>query len=1032
MSNHGSPAVILRLRLVLILLLTTALAGAVQAQPAEEVVRAFYERWSRGDTVGAVALWSYARRDHATKLLADVGCVTFDALGIGAPEKTGGSGARVLVDGIVSRLHAGTRWRTYSDPHRAIVTLEQHGQSWWITDWRLREEALVSALAKATTKAERSTLLAESLDLQTPELGAQLCRRAVEGNNKGEFQLTRDLIGVAVELGVQLRDKRVQAEALSVTSVLYRWGHQQDYPRSLTLAREAASAAIDASDPDVLARALQRLGRTQFVMGAETSDALEQALDLAGDLVDVTPAALAATDLARMQEKRRNYRLALAYGTEALSLAERANNASAIINASMILGGLNSGQHDPRLAALHFERALAVAQSEGYASSIDDAIISLGYCALKAGDIATARKWSDQAFKFDDPGKYVLRAWLAVQERRYADAERDFREGYACSLNDNNSRANSMADMAMLKLDMGEIPEASRWLDRADSLLADSTQDDPGLRYLSMTLRARISLALGAVDEAVLTLRDAVETGETMARFVGNGVGQQAGGFIGLDYAYRELIDALVGRGSYLEAFQYSERMRVRLLRGFLTGKRLALRNQFSPEERTRHSSLIERVQSLNENVMALREGSQEWMAVQKQLDRARLELEDFESRVGTAKETETIASISNETFRPPRVAHGNVVLSYVVSDRHTIIFAIDSDPGGRPRIRATRVRIAEKKLTTRVDSLVKALEQRSLRYDREALDLYQSLVEPVAPFLRGRLAVTIVPDGPLWNVPFHALKRTDGTYLVERMAVSYAPAVGFRDATRFAARAPSDSPTEDLVAFADPTLPAASRKAFPPLPDADREVREIASLYPKWRTKVRTGEAARESFLRQEGGHSRILHFATHAMADLNAPLFSAVLLAPGGGDDGLLEVREIMNLRLNADLAALSACETGRGPVLLSEGRISLSWAFMLAGCASTIVSQWKADSASTASLMIEFHRQLVAGASIAEALRRAQRVLIGSEHRWQPYYWAAFIAMGRADEILYPRHPGWSTQSGSSSKARANLRARRNPVH
>jgi CHAT domain-containing protein len=989
--------------------------------------------------VGAVAFWSYARRDHATKLLAEVGCVTYDALGIGAPEKTDESGARVLVDGIVTRLHAGTRWRTYSDPHRAIVTLEQHGQSWLITDWRLREEALVSALAKATTDAERNTLLAASVDLQTPELGALLCRRAVEGINKGELPLTRDLLHVAEELGARLRDKRVQATALSVASILPRTPPLRDHPKSLALAREAVSAAIDASDPDVLARALQRLGRTQFVMGAETSPELEQVLELSSDLGDVTPAALAATDLARMQEKRRNYRVALAYGTEALSLAEHTGNASAIINASMIVGGLYNAQAEPRLAAPHFTRALAVARAEGYASSEEDAAISLGYSALTSGDVLAAKKWAAKSFALNRDGDaYGLRSMIAIVEGRSADADRDLREEFACSLGGNASghdptwSSGIAAEIASVQLDRGEISEASRWLDRSDALMPDGTNDDANRGFGNMILRARISLALGAIDEGVLTLQDAVETGETLARLVGNGLGQQTGGLWDLDYAYRVLIDALVGRGSYLEAFQYSERMRARFLREFLTGKRLDLRTQYSPEERTLHSRLIEQVQSLNQSGMTLRERSQEWMAVQKQLDRARLELEDFESRVGTAKETETIASISNEAFRLPRVAQGNVVLSYVVSERHTIIFAIDSDPAGRPRIRATRVRIAEKKLTQRVNSLVKALEQRSLRYDGEASDLYKSLVEPVAPFLRGRLAVTIVPDDALWNVPFHALKSAQGTYLIERMAVSYAPAVGFLDKTRFAARAPSDSPTEDLVAFADPTTPAAaSRRAFPPLPDADREVREIASLYPKWRTKVRTGEAARESFLRQDGGHSRILHFATHATADLNAPLFSAVLLAPGGGEDGLLEVREIMNLRLNADLAVLSACETGRGPVLLSEGRISLSWAFMLAGCASTIVSQWKADSASTASLMIEFHRQLVAGASIAEALRRAQRVLIGSEHRWQPYYWAAFIAMGRADETLYPHHPGWSPQSGASSKARANFRAKRNPV-
>src|SRR5262249_56795112 len=104
------------------------------------------------------------------------------------------------------------------------------------------------------------------------------------------------------------------------------------------------------------------------------------------------------------------------------------------------------------------------------------------------------------------------------------------------------------------------------------------------------------------------------------------------------------------------------------------------------------------------------------------------------------------------------------------------------------------------------------------------------------------------------------------------------------------------------------------------PLPETEAQVREIARLYDARATSVRVGAGARESWLKAEAPRYRILHLATHGLLDGNSPLYSELVLAaptPGERDDGLLEAREILDLDLGADLAVLSACETGRGRV-------------------------------------------------------------------------------------------------------------------
>ena len=98
-----------------------------------------------------------------------------------------------------------------------------------------------------------------------------------------------------------------------------------------------------------------------------------------------------------------------------------------------------------------------------------------------------------------------------------------------------------------------------------------------------------------------------------------------------------------------------------------------------------------------------------------------------------------------------------------------------------------------------------------------------------------------------------------------------------------------------------------------------------------------------------------------------------------------------------MHADLAVLSACETGRGRPGAGEGVIGLSWAFFVAGCPTTVVSQWKVESASTTELMLAFHRNLRSGRSKALALQAAALKLLRESRYRHPFYWAGFVVVG-----------------------------------
>jgi CHAT domain-containing protein len=100
---------------------------------------------------------------------------------------------------------------------------------------------------------------------------------------------------------------------------------------------------------------------------------------------------------------------------------------------------------------------------------------------------------------------------------------------------------------------------------------------------------------------------------------------------------------------------------------------------------------------------------------------------------------------------------------------------------------------------------------------------------------------------------------------------------------------------------------------------------------------------------------------------------------------------------MHLHARMAVLAACDTGRGAAGPGEGVIGISWAFLMAGCPTTVVTQWKASSTAASILMVDFHRHLRNGAGKAGALRLAQVSMLHNHTLRHPFYWASFVMVG-----------------------------------
>jgi CHAT domain-containing protein len=325
---------------------------------------------------------------------------------------------------------------------------------------------------------------------------------------------------------------------------------------------------------------------------------------------------------------------------------------------------------------------------------------------------------------------------------------------------------------------------------------------------------------------------------------------------------------------------------------------------------------------------------------------------------------------------------------------------------------------IKRKDLFDRAENFRRRLASRDLSFRETATELYNLLLKPAAAQLQGKTNIIIVPDGALWDLPFQALQAENNRYLVENFAISYAPSITvlreMKKLHKKGSRDEEDSAT--LLALGNPTLGSKVTERvktvlmdekLTPLPEAEKQVQGLKQLYGASHSRVYTGNEAREERIKAEAGNYRLLHLATHAILNDASPMYSQVVLSQTGGEgkeDGLLEAWELMQMNLKADLVVLSACETARGRIAAGEGVIGLSWALFVAGCPTTVVSQWKVESASTTELMLEFHRNLkpnldgkMPGITKAEALRTAALKLMKNSEYKHPFYWAGFVMVG-----------------------------------
>lgn len=810
----------------------------------------------------------------------------------------------------------------------------------------------------------------------------------------GDYRKALEYFGQALELRRALGQRRDESIALNnigrVHDLLGEAQKALDYHRqALEIRRALGNRLMEGTS-------LNNIGLVYDWLG-EKEKALEhykQALELFRAANDRNFEATTLNNIGAFHlNTLKDAKTALEYYTRSLEIRRALGQPVEIATTLDNIGGLYNSSGDPRKALEYHRQALELRRAAGHRLGEAVSLNGMGAAYYSLGELATALDYFNQALKL-------------------------FR-----SIGDRARAAVTLYGMAMTERDRGNLDEA----------------------------RLRMEESLNLIE----SLRGGVASQELRASFLAQ---KQDYYEFHTDLLMR-LHQREPAKGHDITALQASERARARSLLELLAEARIDVEQGISPElkqrERVTHLRIAriqgQLIQAYSQakpeqgKAATLEEELKQADAEREQLS---VEIRQRHPRYAGLRYPEPIGLKVIQSLLDGRT----VLLEYAPGKDASFLFAVT-----RNDFLVARLPPAAS-IAARVEALRPLLASRPQRsaYGKQiehSRQLYRELIEPAAKLLHDKQNLIIVPAGILHYLPFEVLLTageerelaaagsTRLPYLLRDYAISYVPSAsvlaGLRNRTE--AR-PARAKT--LLAFADPVyvsgaraeagpVPSRLRGAFGderiwrlgPLAESRREVEQISALYPKDQVALLLGERASEENVKtaERLSQYRFIHFATHGLLNEARPSYSGLILSLADGDknslsaaskparsdppsegipqseDGLLQVYEIFNLRLNADLVTLSACETGLGKEVKGEGLVGLAHAFFYAGTPSVLVSLWKVQDRSTADVMVNFYKELGRAQNKAEALRRAKLKLIEQNRHAHPYYWAPFVLTG-----------------------------------
>lgn len=487
-------------------------------------------------------------------------------------------------------------------------------------------------------------------------------------------------------------------------------------------------------------------------------------------------------------------------------------------------------------------------------------------------------------------------------------------------------------------------------------------------------------------------------------------------------------------------AFAWAERANSRLLRLALQASRLETTADAPPALLQREQAVRQQLQAIRQQMETLPIGTARRDSLQARLFARQQALEACQLRL-----TREAPLYHQLRYQDPPLDLANIqaelrrtdswCLRYFWGDRRLHIFGLDG------RQISHRV-LPISQIGPRLDTLLGHLHdgqaaaekgyqpQRRAAFARLASQLGADLLSPFAQrdWPKG---LRIIPDGPLAYLPFEVLlvhapqpgagaSYADLPYLFDQVNLRYGYSASPEALPR---QGPHGRGYLGVAPRYQGPWPTASRRTLAvqqlgPLHNNIPEVEAVARLM---RGQALTADEASETRFKDRASRYGVLHLSTHTLYNDRNPMYSGLLFGQPdqvyhyvdtAEEDGVLHAYEIYDLDLRAELAVLSACQTGSGAYQRGEGVASLARAFHYAGCPNVVMSLWPVDDLATKELMVRFFEALQQGLPKDQALRRARTQFLATSPQQHPHYWAGFVLMGDDQPLATSRRArgGW----------------------
>jgi CHAT domain-containing protein len=633
-----------------------------------------------------------------------------------------------------------------------------------------------------------------------------------------------------------------------------------------------------------------------------------------------------------------------------------------------------AGLHEPDSAKRLLAEALAVARSQRAAVQEADLLIEEGKLAKAEGKLQESEAYFTNAKRIAEP----LRLYRTIAEEMFdlADVQRQLGETDAAvqSLTLGLSASRHLGDRYYLPRDLAALAElkvAQNKFGDADSLFEEAEDVLDTIMANQHSFEESTARA-GSMSPVYLGhFRLAQKTGKIDRAF----------------QAIERVRGRTVASRLFVKERSGTKSPRITALESEIAATQLGLLGATNPEAR---SSLMEQLLE-KERHLAF------------ELNEAGLNRLDILEKPAPLKIVQEV--LDDDELLAEYVLDEPKAFCIVITKRTSVLLTL---PAGTGAIR------------TLANSYLSELKSRKSG-DPYGSELYRVLIAPIISS-RPQSRLIISPDGVLHALPFEALHNDEG-FLARSKVVSYTPsgtvlwrlrqqrfqesarpllAVGAVD-YKLMRTIPKSLSDNQIATTLVRGLAALSGARLEDLPASRDEVLAIGRIAGP-ESRLLTGEEATETaFKSQPLSDFRVIHLATHAAADEQYPDRAALVLgvAPNTGDDGLLQVREIMGLPLNADLVTLSACDTNIGADRREAGVVSLEEGFLIAGARAVVASLWNIEDNSTKTLMQAFYGHLAHHEDKALALAHAKRDIMDRYGNLSPYYWAAFVIVGESRE-------------------------------